>query len=760
VATRGTAGVIWNVHISLSHRYKYLRAVGLEQFSAPAAPPRFHRGGVFFCPAPLKYFRRALRVLWGTYTRSVLAQAAQLPGGCWSLILGRREIEMATLSPVGAWRPWMVWVWAGELTEEAVTARASEIAARGFGGVVVRVGLGCSPSPNSAEFFAVLRAAVGACREAGLRVWIGDDRPVDVGRGSTTAGGALLEEDNGAARSGGAGGRVGREWPGLCGHILRVAVEDLPLPSAPSGASGLENWSLPLTGSELLFAVAVPRAERKMDFSRALPLLPVPAERRGALIARLQDEARSDVRVLSFGTEAGSYIDLFNEQAARAFVHLSLEPLCEGLGAEWEYVEGLWLQSPSLRAAASPVPTSTSGAGDLFFPWSAGVQAEFKARAGYELLEWLPALVADQGDNAARVRQDFWRVAAELERERFLQPGGRLGARARQKLRRQPGRDAAHQLACRARRRCLAAAVCSGCARRASTWQLGRRARPGTRPADAPARFHRRPAHAARSGCFCFPGFAERRASTSGAGARASTCGVGARRGLGRAAFRSRAGAQPRACARARRYSSSTRARSRGATTRRSRRRLRFCTSRGRNRCPSFAHTPRAAAGRCRAAAAERASLCCGRRARRTRTTIPRGHRLARWVEEDLHATALMLDDLHFEFLFATEELLLEGRIEPVDGARPATWKCGAAGHAFEMIVLPSVTALDRALWARSKRSSRRAAKWRAWGCCRATRSAGATWTRKTPSRAWSRSPSATCTTPTPTSRTAAARVA
>jgi len=75
----------------------------------------------------------------------------------------------------------------------------------------------------------------------------------------------------------------------------------------------------------------------------------------------------------------------------------------------------------------------------------------------------------------------------------------------------------------------------------------------------------------------------------------------------------------------------------------------------------------------------------------------PRGHRFTRWVEEDLYATALMLDDLHFEFLFATEELLLEGSIEQHNGR--GVWKCGAARHPFEMIVLPSITCLNRALW-------------------------------------------------------------
>ncbi len=611
------------------------------------------------------------------------------------------------LAPPDAWRPWMVWVWTGQLDEQLIRLRAGEVAARGYAGVVLRVGLGCAPAWSTPEFHALLRVAIAACREHGLRVWLGDDGPGAFHvPSSAPASGSLLLSDNGAARSGSAGGRTAREWPDLRGHILRVAVQDLAAENsaASSSAEGaLKNWSVPLSGPELLLCVAVPRVERRLDFARALPLLDYPEERRAALIARLQREAggAGEVRVLSFAHERGGYIDLFSAQTSSAFIGLALEPLRDGLGDAWAEVEGLWLQQPSLRASgmaasASPSARSVSSANsEMFLPWSPTFADEFRARAGYELLEWLPALVADQGDMAPRVRQDFWRLATALEHEHFIRPLQQW-ARAHGK---KYGGSTSHPQPINA--------IVSHAG---DLW-------PHYTTLDAPA--------------VDAPGL------QAGGGALDLNRGLQARLVASIVALRTaeRTGSGPaepqvlEARVEEQVLAEVGRGAGWGATLGERAHVWHHLLRQGATQlvehggfqswrddaplatAPSLLHQPWAQAASTWSDYAARLGWALSRGRSGARVALlwpvrsvwahhhPRGHRFTRWVEEDLHATALMLDDLHFEFLFATEELLLEGRIENENGK--GVWKCGAARHPFEMIVLPSVTALDRALWSK-----------------------------------------------------------
>lgn len=615
---------------------------------------------------------------------------------------------MAVLAPVGSWRPWMVWVWAGSLDERTIRMRASESAARGYAGVVMRVGLGCVPAWNSEEFFVLLRIAISACREHGLRVWLGDDGPGAFHvPSSAPSSGSLLLGDNGAARSGSAGGLTTREWPDLRGHILRVAVQDLTqeIRSAVPGSAAdgaLKGWSVPLGGPSLLMCTVVPRVERKLDFSRALPILDYPEERRAGLIARLQRESGGEVRVLSFAHERGGYIDLFSAQAARAFIGLSLEPLRDGLGEAWAHVEGLWLQQPSLRASGTSASTSPSArsvggaGGEMFLPWSPSFADEFRARAGYDLREWLPALVADQGDMASRVRQDFWGVATALEHEHFIRPLHDW-ARAHGKL---YGGSVSHPQP-------ISAIVPHA----GDLW-------PHYSTLDAPA--VEAPGLQAGGGSLDLQrGLQARLVASIVALRRPESLGepeqaqvleprieeaVLAEVGRG-AGWGATLGERAQVWNHLLRQGSTLLVEHAGFQSWRDDAALATA--------PSLLHQPWAQCSSTWSDYVARMGWAMSRGRSGARVALlwpsrsmwahhhPRGHRFTRWVEEDLYATALMLDDLHFEFLFATEELLLQGQIEssnPGEGSKGA-WKCGAARHPFEMIVLPSVTCLDRALW-------------------------------------------------------------
>lgn len=73
----------------------------------------------------------------------------------------------------------------------------------------------------------------------------------------------------------------------------------------------------------------------------------------------------------------------------------------------------------------------------------------------------------------------------------------------------------------------------------------------------------------------------------------------------------------------------------------------------------------------------------------------PQGHRLTRWVSEDLEMTTALLHDLHFDWRFVTEQQLGAGTI------KESTLHLGDASSELKMIVVPSITALGPSSWTR-----------------------------------------------------------
>ncbi len=83
----------------------------------------------------------------------------------------------------------------------------------------------------------------------------------------------------------------------------------------------------------------------------------------------------------------------------------------------------------------------------------------------------------------------------------------------------------------------------------------------------------------------------------------------------------------------------------------------------------------------------------------------PKGHRLVRWVEEDLCDVADWLDDLHFDWRYVGESAIAQATIEDRvldirQSARPTPLLC-CENAVLQTVVLPSVTCLSRAAWAK-----------------------------------------------------------
>ncbi len=557
-------------------------------------------------------------------------------------------------SPPSSFAPLLTWIWNNHLEETALRDQLQSFAENGFGGVVIRPGQVLSPTYLSDEWMQLVRACIHECRSCGLALWLTDEGPAYLG---TSAG-----DGSGTGRSGTAGGRVPREQAPLRSHYLKFQIVEV-------ARDATAEWRFPAVSGELLYAVAVPidAGTRRLDFTTAVVLTNQPLERASRLLTRMGE----DVRVLIFSQERAGYIDLLNPEASQCFLDYTHERYRIALGSDFAGITGFWNFRPTLRDNAETDELQR-------LPWSPLLLESFAVQPGYELLEWLPALVADLGDDASRLRQDFWSTVSRMSQAAFWQPlaqwaedhnvqysGFVEGQQPLNPMVANVG-DASpvySTLQCPAVEAC--GLECGG-----SGLDLGRG-------------LHARVA-----------------ASQAALNGAQSTLGA------------------PRVLAEAWRSAGWS------ATPGERLPSLHHLLRQGINsvvahgtfsslgdalqtiQAPSEAHQPYAPQWKNFSDYIARCSyvLAHGRPGARVAVLWPirsawahhhpKGHRLTRWVEEDLYATALMLDDLHFEFLFVTEEDLQSGRFE--DGKV----LCGPAQLPFELIVLPSVTALHRNTWA------------------------------------------------------------
>lgn len=531
--------------------------------------------------------------------------------------------------------PILSWLWNGNLQEDVIRQQLRAMRAAGFGGVVLRAAHGHTTDYLSDEWLHLARLGVQECESLGLKVWLGD-------------------EDGGA--SGTCGGSIPAHYPELSSYYLKFHTQDVAAIDALS-------WRPPPVTGTLLYAIAMPLigTPPKPDFARAATLTRVAPERAAGLIADLGTHAR----VFTFSQERGSYIDLMNPEAARRFLDSTHERYRVAVGDHFgATVAGLFVNSPTLW------PPTESGDTQRF-PWSPLMLDFFTKHIGYDLLEWLPALIADFGDDAARLRQEFWQAIIHLTHEGFWKP---ITTWAEQ-----------HEL------------TYSGTVR-------------GQEPINSMVAQQGDAVAAYR--ILNPPGVAA-------SGLQASQHLLSLGRGLDARLSASIAtfGGKPRVVAELWGASGwSATLQERMASLHHLLRQgvncfvpnASFYSIRGQRRRqapPSEMHQPYWTQWKTLADYIARCSYALGQGKTGARVGLlwpirsawahhhPRGHRLTRWVEEDLYASALLLDEINFEFLLLPEDDLCAAQCEE------ASLLCGVAQVPLEMIVLPSVTTLSWAAW-------------------------------------------------------------
>jgi hypothetical protein len=249
------------------------------------------------------------------------------------------ELRRAFLTPPGEAYPVIFWLWNGKLEADRVRAQLDDLAAHGFGGVVLHpMGeafrladfvAGLEPPYLSEEFFAYVRLAVEHAARLGLQVWLYDE---------------------GGWPSGSAQGKVVRGQPQLASRVLTCR---------------------PLTPAR--------RPEQR-------PLLTVGVTPDGHVIYPVSPRQlpAQEIWLLAFEEQVydDGYPDLLNPEAVQRFIALTHEGYARAVGEYFgTVIPGVFTDEPRVRGEI----------GGATIPWSPALAQRLEATApGWQT--WLPAL--------------------------------------------------------------------------------------------------------------------------------------------------------------------------------------------------------------------------------------------------------------------------------------------------------------------------------------------------------------------------------
>ncbi len=289
-----------------------------------------------------------------------------------------------------------------------------DLKVKGFGGLVTNVRQSEQYLREDEEWF-LLRWLVQTCSEMGLRVWLYDEK----GYPSGGAGGLTLDEGN-------------PDWQaqGLAMKAVTFAAGEtisIPFPKGHTGVYAAYAWKTDnldnLSEEDLL------SPWKTYDLTGQ---------------ADLTDENTSDVPVTAAvfyrkpmyeGThaihnvcEARRYIDVSNKEAVAAFLENTYRPYIEKLAGAGP-IEAIFTDEPSYMGAYINLglfPNSIRDAFDEtmeFLPsvnWGADVDNRFASVWGYDLKSRVYCLFTGRGEEAMRVRQQFYRVLSDLYEQSFF----------------------------------------------------------------------------------------------------------------------------------------------------------------------------------------------------------------------------------------------------------------------------------------------------------------------------------------------------
>jgi alpha-L-rhamnosidase len=207
---------------------------------------------------------------------------------------------------------------------------------------------------------------------------------------------------------------LGSGWPFGGPHIPvtqaagELRVEMIPVPL------GTDSIAVPdiATGEQLIAVFLAPVRDGQVSLPAAKQVSSIVNGR--LQIFPAQDVARDAIFFISSRTgmtvkrpavgAEGFVLDHYDRKAIDTHLHAVGDRMMEAFGDQPPYA----VFSDSLE--------------DYGSDWTSDLLEEFRARRGYDLTPYLPALIGDSGPLTASVRHDWGRTLTELANERFLDP--------------------------------------------------------------------------------------------------------------------------------------------------------------------------------------------------------------------------------------------------------------------------------------------------------------------------------------------------
>ena len=270
------------------------------------------------------------------------------------------------VSPPLTFRGAPFWSWNDKLEVEELAHQVRDMKAHGMGGFFMHSRDGLETVYMGPEWLECIRETVRISREEGMGAW-------------------LYDEDRWP--SGAAGGLV----PARGGDAFRAKVITVEECSA-----------LPQNMDDVLAAFRAKIRDGSIVSAKRLPSDPSAGLAPGEtyLIMRREVSGPSEW----FNDDA--YADNLNPDAVAALIDTTYEAYLTEVGDDFGgAVPGIFTDEPNIFA-----PSVRSGLRAL--PWTDGLDAYFRERLGYDLLDVVPWLFYD-GDRACKARHDYWYVVCQ-----------------------------------------------------------------------------------------------------------------------------------------------------------------------------------------------------------------------------------------------------------------------------------------------------------------------------------------------------------
>lgn len=274
------------------------------------------------------------------------------------------------------------WFWNGELDEKELEWQLREYRDKGITGLFIHGRFGLAVPYLSDEWFERTKFVIEKAKEIGVDIWIYDE----------------MNWPSGTADK-----QVIRKYPHLAQKYLELVALNVDGPLFTFLEASDDRY-VNTGNSKPIAAFACMAEEFENDIENLIDLTPnlsfekvIPWE-----------APPGKWKLLYFlEKEIDYYIDVLNPEATERFIELTHERYKQAIGQDFGgIVPGFYTDEPAMHYYHV-------GIDNYVVPWSSQMFKIFRARRGYDLKPYLPALYASVGEKTAQIRYDFWRTLTE-----------------------------------------------------------------------------------------------------------------------------------------------------------------------------------------------------------------------------------------------------------------------------------------------------------------------------------------------------------